>query len=209
MLGVLFFHFVQTTDMASDSTTRIEAINSILSATGDSPVSSLGAEAGLETLAAEHRLDVDDKEVQAQGWYFNTFDRTYTQDVDGNIFLPPSVLYISGPRNTRYAIRAGKVFDLLNDTFTFTGKLTLQIIEKLPFEDLPEVARQYVVALASRRYADRQLTDPTLSRAVREDEGRAYSALRKAHMRAGNYSVFTVDQRASLSRGGPVPSRYL
>lgn len=195
--------------MASASTTRIKAVNSILSATGDSPVSSLGAEAGLETLAAEHRLDSDTMEVQGQGWYFNTFDRIYTPDSDGVVELPTNVMSISGPRNSRYSIRSGQLFDLLNDTNVFTGDVTLTITESLDFDDIPEPARLYIIALASRRYADRQLTDVSLSRQLSNDEGRAYAALRKAHLRAGNFSVFTSDQKVSLARGGPVPSRFL
>ena len=182
---------------------RLEAVNLILSATGDDPVSSLADEAAADTLAAEQRLDAEDREVQTQGWYFNTYEKTYSPDSSGKVFVPGTVLYVDADEGYRYSVQEGVLYDLLNDTTTFTSAVTLTVVERLAWEKLPGPAQQYIASLAARRYADRQLTDPTLSQYLREDEARAYAALRKAHTRAGNFSIFGPNERTAFLRGGP------
>lgn len=189
--------------MPIDTTNRLDAVNLILSSIGIAAISSLSSESDASTIAAEYQLDASDREVQTVGWWFNSYARTY-QLAGTEILLPSTILYVDGLLGARYTVRGGKLFDLIEGSFDFTSAVELKVVEMIPFDELPEVARGFIIAKASRRFADRQLGDPTLSRFSRDDEQQAFMALRKAHLRAGNHSIWGPSTKAALRRGGSI-----
>ena len=59
--------------MASNSrTTKLESINTMLSTIGEAPVNSLTGSLPTDATMAINILDEINREVQAQGWKFNT-----------------------------------------------------------------------------------------------------------------------------------------
>ena len=72
-------------------TTKLEAINQMLSGIGQAPVVSLDV-ANPEIAIAVDVLDQVDREVQGEGWHFNTeVAYPFMADTSGNIFVPPNV----------------------------------------------------------------------------------------------------------------------
>ena len=73
-------------------TSKLDAINTMLSAIGEAPVSSLSS--GLiEAEIAESILNTVDREVQSMGWHFNTeLNKSFAQDTNGEIILPADIL---------------------------------------------------------------------------------------------------------------------
>ena len=73
-------------------TSKLDAVNTMLSSIGEAPVSSLSS--GLiEAEIAETILDTVDREVQSMGWNFNTeLKKNFAQDVSGQILLPADIL---------------------------------------------------------------------------------------------------------------------
>ena len=187
--------------MPIDTTRRLDAVNLILSAIGVSPVASLSTESDDTTTFAELQLDATDREVQTIGWWFNSYKRTY-ELVGTEVHLPSNILYVDGLHGAKYTLRDGRLFNLVDGSFDFTAAVKLKVVEMVDFADLPEVARGFIIGKASRRFADRQLGDPALSRFSRDDEQQAYMALRKAHLRAGNFSIWGPSTKAALRRGG-------
>jgi hypothetical protein len=187
--------------MPIDTTRRLDAVNLILSSVGISAVSSLSAEGDETTAFAEGQLDASDREVQTIGWWFNSYERTYSPASD-EILMPSTVLYVEGLNDCKYALRSGKLFDLVTGLTTFTAAVTVRVVEMVPFDDLPEVARGLITAKASRRFAERHLGDPSMSRYSRLDEQEAFLSLRKAHLRSGNFSIWGPSTKAALRRGG-------
>jgi hypothetical protein len=191
--------------MATSNMSRLDAVNQILSATGDEPVSSLTEESGSDSVAAELRLDEETRNVQIEGWYFNTVKRTFVPNASGNILIPGTILQVDAPWDTRYTVRSGLLFDLINNTSAFSSSVTIGVIEQLSWDDIPPPAKAYIVAIASKKYADRQLTDPQLSAILREDAMYALIALKRAHLRAGNYSVLGPQEgRVQYLNGQPI-----
>ena len=73
-------------------TTKLEAVNSMLSTIGEAPVNSLTS--GLvDAETAETILNEVSRSVQAHGWNFNSEpDYTVAADTSGNVVLPTEII---------------------------------------------------------------------------------------------------------------------
>lgn len=179
-------------------TTELEAINSMLSTIGEAPVSTL--ESGLlDAETAETILDEVSRNVQAMGWNFNSEpDYTVAADTDGNVVLPDEIVRadlansVTKFRNSKneYVQRGNKMYDKVNHTFNIGESLKLDVIVLLPFTSLPEVARRYITAKASRIFQERIVGSDTLSAMNRQDETEALYALREMEGDNGDYNIF-------------------
>lgn len=145
-------------------TTKLQAINQMLSGIGQAPVVSLDI-ANPEIALAEAILDAVNREVQGEGWHFNTeVNYPFTADVNGQIAVPLNVLQLSDNKysNTQKyqtVLRDGKLYDKINHTYTFTAGSTVKcdVVWFFDFEDLPQVFKDYITQRASRVFAGRAL----------------------------------------------------
>lgn len=143
-------------------TTEIEAVNTLLRAIGESPVSSLSGEVGVDVVTAKATLLEVLKAVQAEGWLFNTED-DYPLPCDraGHIHVPRNALSLD-INHRRFAHidpvqRGSKLYDRKNHTYVFTQALAATIIFGLPFDEMPETARTYITYRAARKFQDTSL----------------------------------------------------
>lgn len=156
-------------------TTELEAVNAMLRSIGEAPIASLveidvpDAEIALTTLRSVSR------EVQVKGWDFNT-EEAYSLEVneDGNVPVPTNTLSVDPTDQTkRYVQRGGRLYDRVNHTYTFTEAVEVDLILMLPFDELPEAARQYIYVRAARQFQDCTVGDSSLHRYQEADEMRA------------------------------------
>ena len=56
-----------------ESTSELEAVNTILSAIGEAPVNSLTGSLPIDATQAQNLLKEISREIQAAGWHFNSF----------------------------------------------------------------------------------------------------------------------------------------
>ena len=138
--------------MAAGKTTKLEAVNTMLTFIGESPVNSLSDSSGVGDLPiAEQILDEIDREVQTQGWHFNTtVDVVTSPDAPSNeIVLSHNVVSadvkVGAYTDMDITLRNNKLFNRSKNTFEFTSDLKLTLVSLLPWEDLPEKARRYIV----------------------------------------------------------------
>lgn len=145
-------------------TTQLQAINQMLSGIGQAPVVSLDV-ANPEIAIALDVLEQVDREVQGEGWHFNTeVGYPFTADVNGDIFVAGNILQLSDNKyanNQRYqtVLRDGRLYDKINHTYTFTAGSTVKcdVVWKFDFEDLPQVFKDYITQRATRVFAGRVL----------------------------------------------------
>jgi len=145
-------------------TTKLEAINQMLSGIGQAPVVSLDV-ANPEIAIAVDILEQVDREVQGEGWHFNTeVAYPFIADTSGNISVPSNVLQISDNKfanNQKYqtVLRDGKLYDKIKHTYTFTAGSTVKcdVVWKFDFEDLPQVFQDYITQRSTRVFAGRVL----------------------------------------------------
>src|SRR6056300_1551472 len=102
------------------ATTKLDAVNTMLSAIGEAPVSSLSS--GLiEAEIAETILNTIDREVQSMGWHFNKeLNKSFAQSTGGEIILPANILRADAtlaPQSPDLVQRGLKMYDKKNHTF--------------------------------------------------------------------------------------------
>ena len=188
--------------MATVDTTKLTAVNDVLTSLGMGPVTALGTtRAG--TLA-EQVLDSESALVQSEGWHFNTeYDVELTPDVSDNIIVPTDALSIDAHKVSEDVTQVGtKLFDLEDNSFTFTSKINVDIVRFRDITDLPQPARAYIVARAARVYQDRFLGSSELGNRLLRDEFDARNRLIPYEAEGGDFTAFDhFDGGRALQRG--------
>jgi len=174
-------------------TTKLEAVNTMLSAIGEAPVTALNL--GLvEADIAETILESVSKEVQSQGYSFNRqLSVAYSPDSNGNIVLPADILRADSTQKTGnldLVQRGLKMFDRVNNTYNITGTVYLDTVTQLDFLDLPEVVKRYVTIRAGRIFLDRVVGSATLHGFSEKDEARALSEIRDMEGEGQDFNIF-------------------
>lgn len=177
----------------------------MLRAIRTSPVSDLVTEGDSTTALAEDTLDDVCRDVQSLGWAFNRRTVTLSIDGSGNATVPDTYVTVEAPGYpNRYGVRGKLLYDLNENTDVFSNDIEVEIIELLDWDDLPEQAKNFIVKQASRQLADALVTDPQLSRVLRQDEAQAYQTLRRHHVVIGNQRIWGPDGSAIVDRGSPL-----
>ena len=176
-----------------EQTTKLEAVNTMLSAIGEAPVTALNL--GLvEADIAETILESVSKEVQSQGYSFNRqLSVAYNPDTNGNIVLPADILRADSTQKTGnldLVQRGLKMFDRVNNTYTISGTVYLDTVTQLDFLDLPEVVKRYVTIRAGRIFLDRVVGSATLHGFSEKDEARALSEIRDMEGEGQDFNIF-------------------
>ena len=145
-------------------TTKLEAVNIMISVIGESPVNTLGGTSVPVTVIQSVKvLDETSKAIQSEGWHFNTeYDYPLIPDAStSKITLPVNTLKIDlDPEiytDTDPVQRGLKLYDRKKHTELWTKDLKALITFELAFEELPEQFRHYITVKAARIFATRFL----------------------------------------------------
>lgn len=140
-------------------TTELEAVNECLENIGQAPVSTIAGDLGVDTQIALNFVRKTNRQLQSQGWYWNTEDAyVLTPNGDGDILLPANTLSVNPAGNDylrNLVQRGSRLYDKDNFTFTFTKSVQVNLTLGLDFTDLPETARRYIALRAARQFQDR------------------------------------------------------
>lgn len=157
------------------ATTKLDAVNQMLSSIGEAPAVSLDTD-NPEIAIAESTLDEISRAVQAEGWNFNTEQEyPFTPDGNGKILIPSNLLSISDSKIKNAAkyltiVRNGKLYDKLTHSFTFTGTIYCDVVWAFEFTDLPQPFKDYITTRASRVYASRAVGSEEQVKLISQDE---------------------------------------
>jgi hypothetical protein len=175
------------------ASTKLEAVNIMLSTIGESPVNSLSS--GLvDAELAETILNSVSKTVQSDGWNFNReYDYSITPDLVGEINLPNNILRADAayePYSKDLVQRGLKMYDKREHTFKINDTVKLDVVFELSFEDIPEVAKRYIIIKAARLFQDRVLGSDTLHSFTQEEEQQALFSLREFEGESEDFNIF-------------------
>ena len=188
--------------MTVAATTELECINIMLAAIGEAPVSSLTGTVPVDVRIAQSTLTEVNKQVQAEGWSFNTeIDVTLTRDGSNNIPLGTDVLRVDAQTHDHPSIdpiqRGLKLYDRKNNTFIFDVDLKCTVVYFRSFDELPEQARSYMTIKAARVFVDRLISDQSLRTYTQEDEIRARSVLMETDLSNADHNMLVGDPSIS------------
>lgn len=173
-------------------TTKLNAINTMLSCIGQAPLNTLEGTKSYFTIAAETILDDETKRFQLQGWDFNSEDfYQLNPDEDNLIKIPENLIMVKFPTiyKNRYVVREGKLYDKFNHTYEIKEPIKCSVVWCFKFEDLPEVAKQYATFSAAYKFVKRELGADKASQYVQEDMMEARVALEQHELEIGEYTM--------------------
>lgn len=173
--------------------TQLEAINIMLSVIGEAPINTLEGATTVDVIQAKSILDQVSREVQTVGWHFNTEkDYPLVPDVNQEILLAANMVQIDADTELDVDVvqRGGKLYDKRNHTFKFDKTIKAEITFLLPFDEIPQSARQFIAIRAARIFQDRMIGSDTLHGFTEEDEKKALADLKEAEGDTGDYTIF-------------------
>lgn len=181
-------------------TSELEAVNTLLAAVGETSVNSLDSTGLADVSEAMATLGKVSREVQMIGWHFNTEEEyPLPLDVNGRIFLPQNTLKISQQSTAKDITQRGlKLYNKTDHTDVFTETLKVTIVFLLAWDDLPQVARHYIMVRASRIFQAHMLGSDSQFQFSQEEEASAKKHLIEAEGETGNFNIFNGSSVASI-----------
>jgi hypothetical protein len=180
-----------------DLDTELSAVNSILGAIGQAPVTSLVYD-NPEISFIYNLLRDANVDTQAEGWHFNTEKHVkYTPDTNGNILIANDVLQLDVSEGWTHRIydvvrRNGKLYDKIDHTYDFStvDSIDLDVVLLVTFENLPTPFRRYITYRASTKAATQLVANPNLVKLLQGQEALARASIMEYECNQGNHSMF-------------------
>lgn len=175
-------------------TTKLEAINTMLSCIGQAPLNTLDGTKSYFTVLAENILNDEIETIQISGWDFNSEDNyPLNPNIDNNIIISSDILQIKldSYYGNRYIVRNGKIYDKQEHTFTVDKHLKASVILKIAFENMPIVAQKYITMSAANKFIKRALGSQTVYAYTKEDLMIAKLAMEEHELSLGNYTLIS------------------
>ena len=178
---------------------ELPAVNEILASVGQAPVTTLDQTNPDVAIAYDTLLNVS-REVQAEGWTFNTEEYyPMTPDANGEIPIANNILQIDlhDEKDNQYESvrRSGKLYEKINHTYdwtTLTGWDTVRcdIVWFFDWVDLPRPIQDYIVAKASTVVSTRIVGDPQQFRILQAKELDNRAKAMEYECNQGDYTFF-------------------
>ena len=183
-----------------DTETELSAVNAILGAIGQSPVTSLVFD-NPEVSFIYNLLRDANVDIQSEGWHFNTERHVkYTPDSTTNkIAIGNDILQMDvskGWTHRQYDVvrRNGYLYDKYDHTddwseLTADG-IDLDIVRLFTFTDLPPVFQRHVIHRAARQAATQLVANPQLVQLLGSQEQMSRAACMEYECNQGNHTMF-------------------
>ena len=182
--------------MAIDTTqdlTELDAVNSVLGAIGQSPVTTLDF-ANPETSFVYNLIQECSRDIQDEGWVFNREENYPLQPTTANeIHIPANVLRMDVSENDVFRFtdvikRDGKLYDKLTHSYTFTKTMYFDIVWFFTLTDLPSVFQRYITNSAARRAATQLIDNAQLAQLLAQQEANSRAACLEYESNQGDYN---------------------
>ena len=186
-----------------DTDTELSAVNSILGAIGQSPVTTLNYE-NPEIGFIYNILTEVNKDVQNEGWIFNTEYNVEKQPeaTTKYITIPSNVLRYDLHedniyRNKNLVRRNGRLWDTINQTYEFDNNVYLDITWLWPYTDLPNAFKRYIISRASVRAATQLVSNPQLVQLLQQQEAQTRATCMEYECLQGDHSYMGFPDNSS------------
>ena len=174
---------------------ELPAVNQILAACGQAPVTSLDQTNPDVAIAYDTLLETS-REVQSEGWSFNK-EAHYpmTPDSNNEIKIPNNVLQIDlsiSSASDKNAIRKnGKLYDKEHHTDQWTdGDVDCDITWLFDWVDLPRPIQDYITCRAATKTSSRIVGDQGQYQMLQQNEAYMRAMALEYETNQGDYSFF-------------------
>lgn len=174
---------------------ELAAVNDMLAAIGESPVSSLEGDPNADVANCRRILNQVNREIQSRGWTFNIEEALSIQPdaTTGLIEYLNTYLRMTTTGGTSYVNRGGYVYDRTTLTDIFDGPISVDLIRLKAYSDMPECFRSYIVAKASRRFNIRFFGAAEIEGSLQEQEAEAWAAIQEYELDFGGFNMLDGD----------------
>lgn len=169
-------------------TTKLEAVNDMLLAVNERPVAALGDT--LTARQAEQLLTKVDRKVQTEGWYFNIEHEVTLQRSGTEIPLAINIISVDTyDHDPPVQKRGTRLYNMEDHSYDFDGDLTEKctVIYRRDWDELPQEARDYIVARASREFYAAILGDGPSMQSLQLDEAQALAEIKTRNDEQADY----------------------
>lgn len=182
---------------SASATTELAAVNQILGAIGQAPVTTLDQLNPDVAIAYDTLLEIN-REVQSEGWSFNT-EREYpfTPDNNNQIVIPSNVLQLdlsNNFQNKGYSAvrRDGKLYNKTEHIYTWTdfSPVLCDVVWLFSFTDLPQPFRDHIVAKAALAVATKMTASTELYQLLIQRASDTRVSVIEYECNQGDYSFF-------------------
>ena len=178
---------------------ELPAVNEILAAVGQAPVTTLDHTNPDVAIAYDTLLNVS-REVQSEGWIFNTEKYIkFTPDNNDEIIIPNNVLQIDlhdEVDNEYEAVRRdGKLYEKFNHTYEWdpnkwTEGVRCDVVYFFDWVDLPRPFQDYITARAAAIVSSRIVGDPQQYQFLAQKEQWNRAQALEYECNQGDYTIF-------------------
>ena len=184
----------------TNATQELPAVNQILASVGQAPVTTLDQTNPEVAIAYDTLLQVS-REVQAEGWGFNTeIEYETTTDSNKEYDIPNNMLQVdlsstdNGYKTKSVVKRNGKLYDKWNHTSEITDtaseEIKLDIVWKFDWVDLPIPIQDYVVARSATIVSSRIVGDSGQYQMLQQKEAYNRAMALEYECNQGDYTFF-------------------
>lgn len=186
-------YFWKQYNMALEPTTKLAAINTMMSSIGEAPVNSLDSQRS-DVLTAISILEEITREVLSYGWHFNTaINVVMTPETSsGYILVPPGLVRVDTEGENSSVdpvINGNRLFNRVTNSFSFNAPIKTTQVYLMEFSDIPEIGKRYITVRSSRVFQDRVLGSTKQHSFSQMDETQALARLTEYEGEIGDYSM--------------------
>jgi len=197
--------------------TELSAVNTILGAIGQSPVTAIELSIGSntpsyqdpETAIIHNILKECNSDIQNEGWSFNREDHVkFTPDpTTKHIIIPTNVLRIDSENPEDKSIntirRHGKLYDKVNHTYEFEDEIFCNVVYFFEYEDIPSIFKRLITYKAAGRAAAQLVTNTSLVQLLQLQEQAARASCLEYECNQGDYNMLNFPENTNYSTYKP------
>lgn len=184
---------------------ELSAVNSMLAAIGTAPVNTITGPVSPDVAMARQLLDDARRKMLLRGWNFNTQRGvTMSPDGTGRIAVDSDILRLDTSPESYTSVdpvqRGPWLFDRSTNGYTFNAPLIVDLLLDLPWDELPEVAKDYVATAAASQFVMATASDQIRVQAAVRAEAEAYARLRAYEEDLEDCTIFDDHQSRFIIR---------
>lgn len=181
--------------MSLYSTTELDAINYILGAVGQAPVTTIDP-LNPDIAIAYDTLQQENRQIQQEGWTFNwEYEYPFTPDNNGDIAIPDNVLQLDlsdvyENRGIEVVRRDGKLYNKTDHTYTWDKQLKCDVMWLFPYDDVPPIIQQYIQAKAALEASQKMIGDSSIFQLLSTKVAQTKASAIEYETSQGDFSFF-------------------